>query len=294
MVASMPIVPWSSDSLPVSDRPWRAAHDAGFYRGRRDDALAVADLVFADRPRIGRLDGCTFCYSEQELADLAGDPGALSDDLVRRFAEEGIDHWDEDQYPAAWRRLAGRILRLLGRRDLGVDVGLVLRGLGYSCNSVEGWPDREREAVLDVLGSTLDLWLTDGRDSGEVIELLGALAHVHDDIAPWFARIEAATDSAIEAGLVRLAARWAVDLLWNETANWWWYPDDPAGRVRQWLCSRAVQDRLTAFAARNLKCKNAADALAAIRSLATDGHGIWLYPQTYPPRPRSWMLPVVQ
>jgi hypothetical protein len=260
-------------------------------RAERDAALAAADDLFARVPRIGRLDGCGCCYSEEELVQLGGDPRAVGDDLVCRFAQEDIYHWDEDQYQLAWRRLAGRILGLLDSEDRGVDIGLLLRGLGHPCNNLDGWPVHEREAVLRVLGATLDLWLVDGRDPDQVIELFGALAHVHNDIAPWFARIAASAEPAIEAGLVRLAAGWAADLLWGETPYWWWYPEDPAGLAREWLCSDAVQGRLTAFAARNPKCKNAADALAATHSLATDGHGLWLYP--YRTRPRSWTLPVL-
>jgi hypothetical protein len=288
----MPAVPPPSARRPASARLPGTSRAADTYRKRRDDTLGAADRVFAHGPRIDRLDGCTRCYSDEELVRLGGDPGSVDDDLVRRFAEEGIDHWTESQYQTAWRRLAGRILRLLDAADQGIDVGLLLRGLGYSCNNLEHWPEPEREAVLEVLRTTLDLWLVDGRRPDAVIELLGALAHVHNDLAPWFARIDTATDPAIQAGLVRLAADWAPDLLWGHEPCWWWYPDDPAELA--WLCSQAVQSRLAAFAARNPTCKNAADALAATRSLATDRHGLWLYPQTHPPRPASWKLPIVQ
>lgn len=295
MVASMPAVPTPFDDLPTRIRPSGNSRVADAYRRQRDDALAAADRVFAHGSRIERLDGCTFCYSEESLALLGGDPRLVSDVLVRRFAEEGLDHWNEDQYQVAWRRLAGRILRLLDTKDQGVGIGLLLRGLGYPCNNLDEWPQLEREAVLEVLRTTLDLWLVDGREPDAVIDLLGALAHIHNDIAPWFTRIETAIDPAIEAGLVRLAASWGADLLWGEDPySWWWFPPDPAGLARQWLCSPAVQSRLTSFAARNPKCKNAADALAATQSLATDGHGLWLYPHTHPPRPKSWTLPITQ
>jgi hypothetical protein len=264
MVAPMP-----------ADPPSSTPRAADAYRKRRDDAVAVAEQVSTRVPHVERLDGCTFCYTEEELVQLGGDPSSESDDLVRRFAEEGVDHWDEAQYRSAWQRLAGRILRLL---DCGqaVDIGLLLRGLGQSCNDIASWPELERESVLDVLRTTLDLWLVDGRSPDAVIELLGALAHVYDSVEPWFARIDAATDPAIDAGVVRLAVYWAVDLLWGETSSWWWYGADPEVLARDWLCSQAVRSRLAAFAARNPRCKNAADALAAIRSLSTDGHGLWL------------------
>ena len=260
------------------------------YRIRRDDALIGADQVFAQVPSVPRLDGCTFCYTDEELIRLGGDQTALSDDLVRRFAVEGIDHWNEDQYQLAWRRLAARILRLIDAEELANDVGQLLRGLGYECNRIDTWPVSEREAILDVLYATLDLWLVDGRAADDVIELLGALAHVYDDITPWFAYIDASSASPIEAGLVRLAVAWSVELLWGEEPSWWWYPPDPIGVARDWLCSPAVQSRLASFADRNPRCKNASDALITTQSLAGDGHGLWLYPQL---RPKSWVLPML-
>lgn len=267
------------------------------FRGEFDEALAAADRVFADVPRAGRLDGCTSCYSEEELILLGGggDPVEVGDDLVRRFAEEGIDHWDEGEYQAAWRRLAARIFRLLESVEVTVDPGLLLRGLGYSCNDIGTWPEREREAALRVLGAALDLWLVDGRDPDAVVELLGALAHVYDDIGPWFARIDAAAASgeAAEAGLVRLAASWAVDVSWGVEPVWWWYPGDPLGLARDWLCSDSVQARLIAFLERNPACKNAADALAATRALAAGEHSPWLYPDTWPPRAAGRKLRLV-
>lgn len=287
----MPTVPPFDDQSALA-RPTGASHAAD-YQAERDAALAAADHVFMHVSRIEKLDGCGFCYSAEELAQLGGDPSSVSDDLVRRFAQEGIDHWNEDQYQIAWRRLAGRILRLLDAKDQGIDVGRLLQGLGYPCNNLDDWPEHERAAVLRVLRATLDLWMVDGRAPDEIIELLGALAHVHNDITPWFAQIDASVEPAIQAGLVRLAANWAADLLWDETPSWWWYPEDPAGLARQWLCSDAVQGRLTDFAARNPRCKNAADAIVATQSLATDSHGLWLYPQTYPPRPKNWTLPVL-
>ena len=287
----MPTVPHRDDQ-PASARSSGAVRLADAYRQHRDHALAAADRVFARTLRIGRLDGCTLCYTDEELVQLGGEPRSVADDLVRQFAAEGIDHWNENQYQIAWRRLAGRILGLLDSENPNVDVGRLLHGLGYSCNRIDEWPENERDAVLQVLRATLDLWLVDGRAPIDVIELLGALAHVYDDITPWFTRIDTSPDPSIEAGLVRLAAYWAADLLWGESPDWWWYPADPAGLARDWLCSQAVQSRLTAFASRNPKCKNAADALAATQSLATDGHGLWLYP--YTSRPRTWILPVVQ
>lgn len=242
------------------------------YLQRRDDSLAAADRIFTRLP---------FRFTEDDLARLGGDPGSIGDDLVRRFARIGIGHWDPDQYQIAWQRLTGRILALLDSRDEGQEIGLLMRGWSEPCIRLGQWPAEERAAVLEVLGTTLDLWLTDGRPAEDVVTLLGALAHVYDDIAPWFARIDSSTGPVMDAGLVRLTAFWAIEVSWGEEPIfWWWYPPDPLALARAWLCSPAVQQRLTSFAARNPRCKNAADALAATRALAAGEDSPWLYPRS--------------
>jgi hypothetical protein len=47
--------------------------------------------AFAAEPDVGRVDGCTRCYLESELALLGGDPRLVPDSLVREFAEEVLD-----------------------------------------------------------------------------------------------------------------------------------------------------------------------------------------------------------
>jgi hypothetical protein len=67
---------------------------------------------------------------ESELALLGGDPRPVPDSLVREFAEEVLDHWDEQQYGPMWRRFAPRIIPLLVVNESGIDVCRLLRGLG--------------------------------------------------------------------------------------------------------------------------------------------------------------------
>ncbi|MCK2241688.1 MULTISPECIES: hypothetical protein [unclassified Crossiella] len=42
--------------------------------------------VFVDVPRPGPVNGWTFCYHDDELELLGGDPALVPDDLARQFA----------------------------------------------------------------------------------------------------------------------------------------------------------------------------------------------------------------
>jgi hypothetical protein len=159
----------------------------------------------------------------------------------------------------------------------GGDLGLLMRGLGWPHARFAEWPREQQATVRATLEAALAVALTDGRAPRDVVELLGAVASLDHDVVPWLHRIDELTGPAADAGLVRLAGYWAVDLTWGEEPNWWWFPDDPNGPVRDWFRSPAVRDRVQAFADRNPRCKNAADALIAIDSFGGD-EGVWFYP----------------
>jgi hypothetical protein len=240
--------------------------------------MNAVDEAFADQPEVGPVEGCTRCYLQPELDLLGGDPRLVPDDLVGGFAEEVQDHWTSQQYGPLWRRLAPRIIRLLVVQQPGVDAGLLLRGLGPYGAGFTDWPAQQKSAILDVLGAVLDVALIDGRPPEAVLDRLGAVSHIGHDVTPWTRRLDTLTGPHAEAGLVRLACRWAVDLLWDDEPSWWWYPDDPAAIGVAWLSSRPVRGRITGFAAVHPGCKTATDALAAIERLADAAVSPWSYP----------------
>jgi hypothetical protein len=177
-----------------------------------------------------------------------------------------------------WRRLAPRIIRLLVSPETGTDPGLLLRGLGPSGAGFTDWPASQRSAIRNVLGAALGVALTDGRPPGEVLDLLGAVSHVGQDVTPWTAGIDTLTGPRADAGLVRLAYHWAVDLLCGYEPHWWWYPDKPIALGNTWLRSPRVNDRIRRFMAVHPRCKTAADALAAIDALSHDNVWPWSHP----------------
>jgi hypothetical protein len=156
------------------------------------------------------------------------------------------------------------------------DKGLLLRGFGRWYADIASWPVDERRNVETVLAGALQEALAT-RPADDLAKLLGGLACVHDDIRPWLARLDPAESPAAEAGIVRLAAHWAFELLWGEE-QWftWWYPDDPTALVREWTLG--AKATVTAFATRHPNCKTARDALIAYDRLARGEESCWYYP----------------
>ncbi|MFD0206240.1 MULTISPECIES: hypothetical protein [Saccharothrix] len=217
------------------------------------------------------LTGCSYCYTADELEVLAGDPALAPDDLVGEFAREPSDHWELEEWRWLWRRYAHRVIAMVGAQ--AVDVGLTLQSLGRHSADLSSWPDDERRAVDDALGSVLAYAL--GRWSTyDLVQLLGGLACVYDDLRPWLARLDG---PAGEVGVVHLALRWTTDLLW-EDHDWftWWFTDDPVTPVREWV--DGARPRVERFAAANPGCKTARDALIAYDHLDQGLPNPWSYP----------------
>ena len=113
-------------------------------RQQLQDALNALDAAFA--PLSGRpftVGGCTRCYARADLDALAGPVDRVPEDLIPHVAAEAIDHWDD--FPALYRRMTPRIVRLLATGRLHVDHGLVASRL-----LAAGWRDwapAEREAL---------------------------------------------------------------------------------------------------------------------------------------------------
>ncbi|TWP53266.1 hypothetical protein FKR81_04665 [Lentzea tibetensis] len=185
------------------------------------------DRVFADVPRVGAVDGCTYCYAQSDLDALGGDPALVPRDLVGSFAREVTSHWNADQYGLLWRGLAPRILRLLEE----LPDPILLKGLSFARFST--WPADEQQAVREALRGMLTRNLTG--------DLLCAAAHVDSDLGPWLRFVDALPDDEAVAGLARY---WANDLAHGGEPSLWWFPEDPAAPIRDWLYSDALWERL--------------------------------------------------
>ncbi|WP_143446645.1 hypothetical protein [Kibdelosporangium aridum] len=136
--------------------------------------------VFAGVPRVGgRVDGCTYCYSESDLELLGGDPADVPDSLVSSFAREVIDHWSEDH---------------------------------------------------------------------RLETLICAAAHIDHDLAPWLLYLDTLGPDA-DAAIAEVAEYWAT----GGEPMLWWFPEDPAAPIRDWLHSDVLWDRLSRAKADDVK-----------------------------------------
>ena len=238
-------------------------------------ALAMADRAFAGVPRVGAVDGCTYCYAQRDLDLLGGDPALVPDDLVGMFAREVTDHWSPERYGVLWRGLAPRILRMAAEYPESAMLPGLLRGPGTPEAGFGRWPPAEQDALVEAFSALLAWAVVDWEQPHEVVELFGPLAGLYDDIRPWFAQVDALTGVAADAGVVRLMAYWAVELLDGRGPPWSWWPADPVGLATAWVCSAPVRERVVGFAERNPGCANAAGAVAVIEALASRADQPW-------------------
>ncbi|XVV02426.1 hypothetical protein ACQPW3_34455 [Actinosynnema sp. CA-248983] len=189
--------------------------------------------VFADVPRVGEVDGCTYCYPRHELDLLGDDPALVPDDLVTQFAREVTDHWSEDQYGLLWRGLAPRILAAL---ESSPDQ-LLLHGLTFA--HFPEWPRAEQDAVRAELRAMIGRAI-DTQPPDHTHTLVCAAAHADRDLTPWLDHLH----SLPGPGVARLARYWADDVAAGYEPTLWYFPDDPAAPIRAWLHSDALHDRL--------------------------------------------------
>lgn len=195
--------------------------------------------VFAGVPRVGAVEGCTYCYSQSNLDLLGGNPALVPDDLVGCFAREVTGHWSEEQYGLLWRGLAPRILSVL---EAEPDEQL-LHGLTFA--RFAEWPDVEQTAVRDTLRAMVVRAVTGGKTPTVVEELVLAAANIDQDVTPWLNYLDTLSGADADAGIAGLAQYWAGFLSGGDKPRLRWYSEDPAAPIRDWLYSDALHERLS-------------------------------------------------
>ncbi|MFI9602112.1 hypothetical protein ACIHCX_20070 [Streptomyces sp. NPDC052043] len=159
-----------------------------------------------------------------------------------------------------------------------VDPALELGRLGRYGARFVGWPVPERAAVEQALRALVAIAVTDGRPPWDVAELIEGTAGATGGLEPWLGYVSGLFGPEADAGLVRLVVDWATDLLWGDFRFSWYDGDVQA--VADWLV--AQHGRVEAFAVQHPRCKNAADALAALARLREGRESPWLYPCARP------------
>jgi hypothetical protein len=109
-------------------------------------ALDALDTVFAlSSSQSFTVGGCTYCYAPADLEALAGPVDRVPEDLIPSVAAKTTDHWDD--FPALYRRMTPRIVRLLVTGRLQ-EHGLIASRLLAA--DWRAWPMAEQEALEKV------------------------------------------------------------------------------------------------------------------------------------------------
>ncbi|WP_406273696.1 hypothetical protein OH779_37730 [Actinacidiphila glaucinigra] len=115
----------------------------------RPAALDALDRAFASEGPFP-VTGCLYCYGEQDLAQLSGSLGHISDDLVSSVAAKTPDHWDD--FPRLYRRLVPRIIRPVVTGGFRIDEELVASRLVQA-----GWTTWDAP-LTEALRDVWDAW----------------------------------------------------------------------------------------------------------------------------------------
>ncbi|MEU5821270.1 hypothetical protein [Streptomyces sp. NPDC047803] len=163
-------------------------------------ALDALDRAFAAEPPFP-VGGCTFCYAEQDLAELAGPLHLISENLIPAVAAEGPDHWDD--FPRLYRRLVPRIVRPLVTGRLHTDAELIASRLVQA--EWTGWDT----PLADALRAVWAAWwrsTLDSRPGGPVTirKALGLVTVTTGALRPWLDVWAATRTPAADAQLAHL------------------------------------------------------------------------------------------
>lgn len=159
-------------------------------------ALDALDHAFAPEAPF-RVTGCTFCYAEQDLAELSGPLDLIADDLIAAVAGEVPSHWDD--FPRLYRRLVPRIVRPLVTGKLHVDAKLIASHLLQA-----GWTDWDpplSEALRDVRSAWWQDTLHTYPSPVPVRNTLGLITVTTHSLRPWLDTWTATNTPAADAHL---------------------------------------------------------------------------------------------
>ncbi|GAA1139219.1 hypothetical protein F4556_006968 [Kitasatospora gansuensis] len=145
------------------------------------DALDAAFAPHSEQPfTVG---GCTYCYSDTDLEVLAGPADQVPADLISAVAAEATDHWDD--FPALYRRMTPRIVRLLATGRVHVDHGLVASRLLAA--DWRAWTAPEQETLERVWHAWWRSALHEYPGSERVTGVLETISVSTGSLTPWLA-----------------------------------------------------------------------------------------------------------
>ncbi|MFI2430371.1 hypothetical protein [Streptomyces sp. NPDC018693] len=162
-------------------------------------ALDALDRAFAsEEPFL--VEGCTYCYGEQNFAELSGPLHLIPDDMVTSVAMEVPDHWND--FPRLYRRLVPRIIRALATGRLHVDEELIASRLVQA-----GWTTWDApltEALRDVWSAWWQSTLHTEPGPMRVRQVLSLITVATNSLRPWLNTWTATCTPAADAQLADL------------------------------------------------------------------------------------------
>ncbi|MER7791755.1 hypothetical protein [Streptomyces sp. NPDC097640] len=162
-------------------------------------ALDALDRAFAGEEPFP-VQGCTYCYGEQDLAELSGPLHLISDDMVTSVAMEVPSHWDD--FPRLFRRLTPRIIRPVVTGQFHVDENLIASRLleaGWTT-----WDAPLADALRDVWSAWWAATLHTHPSPVSVRETLSLITVATDTLRPWLDLWTATRTPAADAHLADL------------------------------------------------------------------------------------------
>ncbi|MFC0436186.1 glycosyltransferase [Kutzneria buriramensis] len=132
--------------------------------------------------------------------------------------------------------------RIAERNAVWIDGLNALRGVG---TGTDRRPEEERIALWEAVGRILERAVTGRRRPDDVEKLICAAGHIEQDLTPWLRHLDLLTGAEADAGIAALVEHWAQDIGEGHEPSLWWYPDNPARPVRDWLRSDGLRGRLS-------------------------------------------------
>ena len=165
-------------------------------------ALDQIDRAFG--PRTGRtapVDGCSHCYTEDELAELSGPPTLISDDNLFHAVFSWGGTLDDS---VAWLRwVTPRLMR-----DMVLDGQLLddeMLGVRLNKAGWREWPEAERQAIEALCSAWWRLTLASPADEWPVTGALAFLVPLTRDIGP---RLRIWTETPGRSADLKVAELW--------------------------------------------------------------------------------------
>ncbi|MFD8378169.1 hypothetical protein ACFV2X_06265 [Streptomyces sp. NPDC059679] len=162
-------------------------------------ALDALDRAFAGEEPFP-VQGCTFCYGEQHLAELSGPLHLISDGMVTSVAMKTPSHWDD--FPRLFRRLTPRIIRPVVTGQFHVDENLIASRLleaGWTT-----WDEPLADALRDVWSAWWPATLHTHPSPVPIRETLSLITVATNTLRPWLDMWTATRTPAADAHLADL------------------------------------------------------------------------------------------